>query len=180
MPWESTPSVRPPGYFTSCWATLSSLIRQTVLSRRRNITFSKITPSNQLSLFLKFLFHLMGKVGGKCKQGKFIFYNSIIQDLILLHNLSGWFLTVGRLSGMIEYVMDPTVRLEFLQTREEHGKSMIEGVVTGQHGQNSELCHHLRLSVRCLEGGFLQCHLRVWSESSEPRDHPGGSGPRRL
>ena len=40
--------------------------------------------------------------------------------------MSGWFLTVQRLSGEMVYVMDPTVKLDYLQTRKEHGMSMSE------------------------------------------------------
>ena len=90
----------------------------------------------------------------------------IIQDLILLHNLSGWFLTVGRLSGRMEYVMDPTVRLEFLQTREEPGKSEETEVLSPC---NTELYYP----------EHLDCQWADWTESDCSASCGGGTLTRR-
>ena len=44
-------------------------------------------------------------------------------NVILFHNESGWFMKIQRLNGNVEFVKDPSVTLEPMQTREEHGIS---------------------------------------------------------
>ena len=44
------------------------------------------------------------------------------KDLILFHNVSGWFMKIQRYIGKVEFVEDQTVSLEPMQTRVEHGK----------------------------------------------------------
>ena len=43
-------------------------------------------------------------------------------DSVLYHNETGWFLTVHRHVGGVQYVAEPSIEMESMATREDHGE----------------------------------------------------------
>ena len=58
-----------------------------------------------------------------------VLFSKSDNNVILFRHESGWFMKIQRLNGNVEFVKDQSVRLEPMETREEHGKSCLSSLI---------------------------------------------------